>query len=209
MALGDPYAALALLKTRLGITDTNDDASLTSALDAASQTISGYCGRQFNAAGSATARVYYPDSPYTCTVDDISTITGLLVKGDYGNDGTFEITWAATDYSLEPLNGIMGGDAGWPYWRIRAVGSYLFPIWYVPVNAYPRPSVQITANWGWATVPGAVAQACLVLAEEIFKLKDAPFGVANFSEFGAIRVRDNPKVASLLQRYMRDPILIA
>jgi hypothetical protein len=48
-----------------------------------------------------------------------------------------------------------------------------------------------------------------MLAEETFKMKDAPFGVAGFSDFGAVRVRDNPKVMSLLNRYIRTPILTA
>ena len=63
MPIGDSYATLALLKTRLNIANSNtdDDAALTSALAAASLEIEGITGRQFNDAGSATARVYYPD----------------------------------------------------------------------------------------------------------------------------------------------------
>jgi hypothetical protein len=39
------------------------------------------------------------------------------------------------------------------------------------------------------------------LAEELYKLKDAPYGVAGWSQYGAIRVRENPKVAELLADY--------
>jgi hypothetical protein len=32
--------------------------------------------------------------------------------------------------------------------------------------------------------------------------------VAGFTDFGAVRVRENPKVAALLQRYMRTAVLM-
>jgi hypothetical protein len=48
-----------------------------------------------------------------------------------------------------------------------------------------------------------------MLAEETFKLKDAPFGVAGFGDFGVVRVRENPAVARLLAPYKRYPMLVA
>jgi hypothetical protein len=39
-------------------------------------------------------------------------------------------------------------------------------------------------------------------------LKDAPFGVAGFGEFGAVRVRNNPRAMALLQPYRRLPVLV-
>lgn len=205
MALGDPYATLATLKTRLNITDTNDDAAATLALNSASLQIEGVCGRQFNDAGSATARIYYPDSPTTVSVDDFSTTNGLILQADYGNDGVFEFTWLSTNYQVEPINGVFDGTPGWPFYRIRAINQY-YPLWWGPIGA-PRASLQVTAQWGWAAVPAGVQEACLLLAEEIFKLKDAPFGVAGFGAMGAVRVRENPKVMALLERYIRTPIL--
>jgi hypothetical protein len=71
-----------------------------------------------------------------------------------------------------------------------------------------RRAVQITALWGWSAVPDPVKQATLIIAAEQWKLKDAPFGVAGFGEFGPIRVRDNPMAASLLARY-RHPVTAA
>jgi hypothetical protein len=207
LALGDPYATLANLKLRLGISDTNDDTALNNALAAASRAIEGICGRQFNDAGSATARVYYPDSLTEVTVDDFSTTTGLVVAADYSNAGTYTTTITSSNYQLEPLNGIVDGTTGWPYYRIRAIQTW-YPIWYTSIGD-PRTSIQVTAQWGWSAVPAPISEACLMLAEETFKMKDAPFGVAGFSDFGAVRVRDNPKVMSLLNRYIRAPILTA
>lgn len=208
MALGDPYATADDLKARMGIEDTIDDATIDDALDAASRSIEGYCNRQFNVASSATARVYYPDSEYLCTVDDFSTTSGFVLQTDYGFDGVYESTWDSTQYSLEPLNGIVDGQPNWPYWKVRAVRVKWFPIWIPQATVYPSPSVQITAVWGWPSVPSNVRQATLLLAGELLRMKDAPFGVVSFGELGAMRVRDNPKVESLLRRYRRSAPLV-
>ena len=204
MALGDSYATLAALKTRLKILDNNDDARLQSSLDAATDEIEGVTGRQFNDAVTPSARVYYPDSPTLVRVDDFSTITGLVVAVDYSNTGNYSGTIAASNYQVEPLNGIVDGQAGWPFDRIRAINQYL-PLWYGSIGA-PRASVQVTARWGWAAVPASVFEACLILADETFKMVDAPFGVAGFSQYGPVRVRENPKVMALLNGFIRYPI---
>jgi hypothetical protein len=203
LALTDPFATRTELKARLGITDTNDDTPLDNALAAATNSIIGYCGRNFNKNGSAIARPYYTRDACLAIVDDISTTTGLVVQTDDGDDGTYETTWTiTTDFTLEPLGGVRAGEPGWPYWKIRITGNRYFPTW-----GY-RPNLQVTADFGWPAVPSAVKEACLGLAEENFKMKDAPFGVAGFSDFGAVRVRENPKVAALLQRYMRTAVLM-
>ena len=107
MPLGDSYATLAELRSRVGITDatnTTEDAKLTAALAAASRGIEKLCNRQFNLASGATARIYYPDSYMRTTVDDFTSATS--VKTDESNSGVYSITWATTDYQLEPLNGV-------------------------------------------------------------------------------------------------------
>lgn len=206
MGLGDSYATLAEIRSRVGITDaadTADDARLTAALTTASRGIEHetVCGRQFNDAGTASARVYTVDGADLALVDDFSTTTGLVVKTDTAGDGTYATSWASSDYQLEPLNGIVSGMTGWPYWRIRAVGSRRF----VPSA---RATLQVTARWGWSAVPAPVKEACLIVATEIGKLKDAPFGVAGFGEYGAIRVRQNPIAMGMLAPYRRSPVLV-
>jgi len=201
MALGDPYATLVELKTRLGIEDVGDDDQLDDALETVSRGIEKFCRRQFNKATTASARLFYPDRCAMAMVDDFHTTSGLLIATDAGGDGTFETLWSATDYELHPLNGIADGDLGWPYYKIKAVRK-AFPI------GTDRASLQVTAQWGWAVVPGPVHTACLILAEECFKLKDAPFGVAGFGEYGAVRVRQNPMAAAMLAPYRRDPVLV-
>jgi hypothetical protein len=175
MALGDPYATLAEIKSRLGLTDTNDDLKLTNILAAASRGIEKFTGRQFNDAGSATARLYEPADLLCCLVDDFSTTTGLVIATDENDDGVFEVTWTTADYELSPLNGVVDGETGWPYWRIRGLGTKWFPVQRYPVYRYRSASVQVTARWGWTAVPAPVKEACLLATEEAFKLKDAPF----------------------------------
>ncbi|HEY9418391.1 MAG TPA: hypothetical protein VIQ30_26815 [Pseudonocardia sp.] len=204
MALGDPYATRDELKARIDIPDTDDDARLDDALAAASREIETWCDRQFNKATTATARVFQPLHMATVLVDDFHTITDLTIATDSGDDGTYGTAWAAGDYELEPVNGMVSGQSGWPYYRIRAVGSHAFP----RCNRR-RSTVQVTAQWGWAAVPGPVKEACLVIASELFKLGDAPFGVAGFGEFGAVRVHMNSRAQSLLAPYRRNPVLVA
>jgi hypothetical protein len=209
VALGDSYASRAQLKSRLNIpdpSDTQNDAALDSALASASRAIEGTCGRQFNDAGVASARIYYPDDLVTVVVDDFSTTAGLIVAADFSNAGTYSTIIAAANYQLEPLNGVVDGTPGWPYYRIRAIQTW-YPLWLASIG-YPRTSIQITAQWGWASVPNPIVEACLLLAEETFKLKDIPFGIMGSDQYGAVRIRDNPKVSALLYRYIRNPILV-
>jgi len=208
--LGDPYADLVDLQSRLGGTNNSgDDAAMTSALLVVSRGIEKFCHRQFNKATSATARAYGTQSVGTCVlsknvaiVDDFHTTTGLVIATDTSDDGTYATTWATSDRQLEPLNGIVDGETGWPYWLIRAVGSNAFPM------TLRRAPLQVTAQWGWTAVPHAIKEACLVVAEETFKLKDAPFGVANLGEWGVARVKANPMAMAMLAPYRRDAVLV-
>lgn len=201
MTLGASYATTAQLKGYLGITDSTVDSLLTECLSTASRAIEKFCGRQFNDAGATSARVYCPINGYLVKTEDFSTITGLIVKVDTADAGTYDTT--VSDVQAEPLNGVVDGEPGWPFWRLRTVATTTFPTYY------RRAPIQVTARWGWTAVPAGVYQACILLAEEAFKLKGAPFGVASTDQFGPIRVRDNPKVMGWLAPYRLSPVLMA
>jgi hypothetical protein len=204
VALGDSYATLAELKTRLtGIASSLDDNAMTNALAVASRGIEHVCGRQFNKTTSATTRVFYPDNSCRAIVDDFHTTTDLVVKTDDGDDGTYETTWSTSDYQLEPINGILDGESGWPYWKIRAVSGRWFP------TSGRRAPLQVTAQWGWTAVPVAVKEACLAVAQDTFQLRGAPFGVGGNPEWGTFRVRANPMAMSMIAPYSRNPFLVA
>jgi hypothetical protein len=191
MALGDPYVTAAELKTYLNITGATDDALVLQAVNSASRQIERYCGRQFNKTTSATARVYRTDRCDQVQVDDFHTTTGLVIKNDTADDGTYAETWSSSDYVLEPFNGVEDGVTGFPYRKIVAVESTRF-------YTGPRARVEVTAQWGWTAVPDVVKQATYILAAQIFGLKNATLGVAGFGEFGVVRVRDIPQVAALV-----------
>lgn len=205
MTLGANYATLAELRTRVGITDvanTTHDSELTAALDAASRGIEKSCNRQFNDAGSATARIFYPDNDCLAAIDDFISITS--VKTDPSNTGTYTETWATTDYQSEPLNGVVDGESGWPFWQLRAVLNRRFPRVYYD----QRAPLEVTARWGWSAVPASVKQGCLILAEEIYKLRDSPFGVGGYGQFGIVRARENPMVWARIGPYARNMLMV-
>lgn len=189
----------ANLKTHLSITGAQHDTIVANAVNAANQAVVHWTDRDFDkvAVGSETARVFYPENRCLAIVDDFHDTTNLVVKTDEGDDGTYETTWATTDYQLEPLNQRENGITV-PYYRIVAVESRLFP------TLNRRPSVQVTAAWGWTAVPDDVFEATLMLAARLFHRKDSPQGVAGFDQFGAVRLtRTDEDVKLLLHPFIR------
>lgn len=190
------YATVDEVKARFAISDAIDDYLIRKAIKAASRQIDKLCRRRFYADATATPRSFWRDSTIHTYVDEFWTTAGLVIATDQDDDAVFETTWAAADYQLEPLNGVVDGESGWPFSLIRAVEARTFPIG-------KRPSVQVTAKWGWAAIPDDIREATLLSAAELFKLKDAPFGVAGFGEFGAVRIRANPIVLRAISPYKR------
>ncbi len=195
-----PYPTLSKLRRWANITDSGDDDVLDEKLAGAVAEVENYCGRTFLQDSVATARTVWATDGWVLNLPawhDISTTTDLVVKTDGAGDGTFETTWTiSTDFVLEPLNGVGRTGPGHPSTALRAVGTRTW------ARGVRRPGVQITAKWGWAAVPGPVSDAVLLVASESWKLKEAPFGVAGFGDFGVVRVRDNPVVARKLDPYV-------
>lgn len=187
--------ALSELKTALGISGSADDTFLNLAIDAAEKSINDLCGRKFTADSSATARTYRAQ-PYLAVTDDISTLTGLVVKTDTAADGTFDTTWASTDYQVEPLNNLTKGRS---VNNLRAIGSYTYPVY-----GDGQVSVEVTAKWGWPAVPDPVKQATLMMSSRLYGRKASPMGVIGVGDFGPVRIsRTDPDIAALLMDYKR------
>jgi hypothetical protein len=192
------YVALSELKSALGITGSTDDDFLNLAINAAEEAIDDLCGRVFTAAGAASARTYRAQ-PYLAVTDDISTLTGLVVKTDTSGDGAFDTTWSSSDYQVEPLNSLAKGRAAF---NLRAVGNYLFPVY-----GDGLVSVEITAKWGWPSVPNAVKQAALMYSSRLYGRKASVMGVIGVGDFGPVRIsRSDPDIAHLLMDYRRPGI---
>jgi len=203
MAITNGYCSLADVKAAARITDTSDDTLLELSIESASREIDSYTERVFySTGGTPVARVYIPQDIYLVETDDIISVT--TVKSDSAGDGTFDITWTATDFQLEPLNGRAGG-IDTPATRIRAIGDYLWPV-YEPRNVNSnQASVQVTGVFGFATVPTAVRQACILSALRQYKRYESPTGVLGFSDLGAVRVgtKLDPDVERMIQPYRK------
>lgn len=202
MAITNGYATLAQLKRRLNISGTGEDADLEAAIEASSRQIDHVCEQHFYQV--VESRTFVPDNRFEVRFGAWNTLVSVTgVTTDEDGDGTFEVTWSSSDYQLLTDDGTPNVNAApepQPYTRMRAVGAHEFP---PPTGGLNRHDLlRIDGTWGWESTPTAVQEACVILAAETFKLKDAPFGVAGFGEWGAIRVTQNPKAARLLSRYM-------
>tara|TARA_R110002096_G_scaffold40770_3_gene110794 strand:+ start:206 stop:820 length:615 start_codon:yes stop_codon:yes gene_type:complete len=200
MAISNGYATLADVKAAARVTDTFDDGLFEVAIESASRDIDAYCERVFYNAGSLT-RVYIPADIYRLETDDLVSVT--TIKSGTNGDGGFNQTWAATDYQLEPLNGIAGGIVT-PYTRIRAVGDFLWPV-YEPrdINA-GQASVEITGVFGFASIPMAIKQATILASLRAYKRYESPTGVLGFSDVGVVRIgRLDPDVQRLIDPYRK------
>jgi hypothetical protein len=198
MTITDGYCTLQELKAYMGITTVSNDVVLEVAINTASRAIDQHCGRRFAKDTSATARTFEVVDSGSVDVDDFWTTTGLVVKSDDDDDGTFEITWAASEYELKPANGMVSGLTGFPYWRIRAVEARRFP-----TITKRTQVVQVTAQWGWNAVPSAVYQSCLELAKDAFKAREATSSILGNETFGIVRIRQSAMVSAWLEPYCR------
>ncbi len=202
MAIVNGYATLAEVKAAARIDDDIDNSLLETAIESSSRDIDAYTERVFFSTGAtAVARVYIPQDIYLVETDDIISVT--TIKSDSNGDGTFDITWASTDFQLEPLNGLAGGIAT-PATRIRSIGNYLWPV-YEPRNVNSsQASVQVTGVFGFASVPSAIKQATILSSLRAYKRYESPTGVLGFSDMGVVRVgRLDPDVERLVAPYRK------
>jgi hypothetical protein len=196
------YVELEVFKSTADLVHTNFmDGDIRLALNAASRAVDEICSRRFYADADATqVRYYTPHRTDQLYIDDLITLTTL--KTDEGRDGTYENTWATTDYWLGPLNAAADGK---PYTNVTVNPDGDFLLW----PGYTK-SVQVTGKFGWASVPAAVSDATSILAGRFLKrTREAPFGAAETIALGGAAIRltgKDPDVAALLGPYMRHPI---
>ena len=192
MAITNGYCTLADVKAALRITDAVDDSLLEMAVESASRLIDGYAYRYFYNAGTAT-RDFVAEDSYLTIIDDLISISELKTTDEIGSD---YVTWSADDYQLRPVNGKIDGLSV-PYTSILSTDDLLFNI------KGQQALVRVTGVWGWAAVPIAIKQACVIQASRIYKRLDSPLGIAGFGDLGAIRVGRalDPDVEQLVMPY--------
>lgn len=206
MAVVNGYAELDRLKAqmRIPINDTDDDDRMELSIAAASRQIDAHCGRRFWQDSTVVDRQFYADNSRICHIDDVSTLTGLIVKVDDDDDGTFETTLTiTTNFILRPLNAAdMVPVHPWnELVLVDSNGAVSFP-----VHGTGRPGVQVTARFGWPAVPDDVTKACLVQAGLLFKADDASLGAIQFADAGvALRMQNrlHPVAEALLEPYCK------
>lgn len=182
--LVDVEAFKLYVRNELGDLDT---AILTGALLAAESAVNNDCHRVFTVADdTATERRYVGSGRLTLAIHDCAEIDSVDDNGTGLVDGT--------DFQAEPLNNLDDAGDYRPFDLLRRS-----TIWYADVSGFA--TVTVTARWGWAEIPSPVTEAIKILAKDIAANRDVRLGVAGFGEFGAVRVRQNLMVATLIEPY--------
>lgn len=153
-----------------GIPDSEDDTWLEAVINSAEEKLDEWCGwgvGGFNQDTSATPRVFSTrhvsaDGCLLTMPAGFVSVTGLVIETDDNDDGTFETTWAASDYELLPVGNYFGGVDGFPFFQINAVGTKTFP-----TSTTRQGVIRVTATWGWGSVPEAVRTAVKLRASAL------------------------------------------
>lgn len=204
------YCSKEELKSRLQIaqTDTKDDYEIQLAIQSVTDWITTYCGRHFYQ--MSEVRTYRPGNVWNLAIDDLVTCTSLDL--DYDGDGVYEVHWTENvNFQLMRIGDNynahnMGVARPKNYLQVlmgpansNPIGGQWLP-WLWPFTAQNR--VKITGIWGWPDIPPNVTMAALILAADLFKAKDAPWGVAGIGDMGMVKVQSNPWVVELLRGYI-------
>ena len=200
MSISDAYSTTALYKTAFGITASTQDTRIDSVLLAVSRYIEKRCHRFFTQDANVVERLYDPhgrivllDERPAFMVDDISTTTGLVVKLDEDLDGSVadETAWTIdTDFVLWPLNANLGPEAA-PWRAIR------LPSWSSKVFI-DSARLSVTAKFGWAAVPAAIAQATLELTGIV--MTDSPRATMRIQEGVEAVIGASPQAQSIVMQ---------
>jgi len=204
MAITNGYTTLNAIKTFLSIADSSDDTLLEGMIEAASRSIDRIANRRFYLDSTASARQYRAYNNVIAYVDDIGTTASLAVAIDDDGDGVFEISLTQnTDYLLDPLT---ASSLGRPFTQLTMVNTaYVWPVFPGMFSNGLRPGVQVTARWGWPSVPDDIETACQILTADLYKRKDSPGGILGLGDLGAIRMSPLGRdVTAMVRAYKKE-----
>jgi hypothetical protein len=195
------------LKAYIGLTGTAQDNNIDTAIDSACRLIDSICGRKFSQDESVVVKTFTPKSSIYLDTPDISTTTGLIVKLDDNDDGTFETTLILnTDYIVEPTNPrvikITGGTTYYePYNKITILDTRSSERFDPSI----KNNIEITAKWGYSAVPEDIKTATLIQALRYFKRKDTPFNTYGDINTGVSELfsRLDPDVQTILKGHKK------
>lgn len=201
MAITNGYCALSEIKTYIGLSGSGQDTNLESAVESASREIDQYCGRIFYETTSQV-RTYTPTNRYELEVDDISTVTGLVVKLDTTDDGSYDTTLTInTDFIVSPVNRSNVLDQNQPITMLKILDKRSSERFDVDIIN----NVQVTAKYGFSSVPSAIKQATFLQATRLFKRKDSPFSTYGNPQTGTAELfnRFDPDALKLIKGYTK------
>jgi hypothetical protein len=169
---------------------TEDDGLNAQAGAAAVASVGAWAGRTFTwidtATATATVRRFRPWGSGTriLPIDDAAEITAVT---ESGSALTVDV-----GYQAEPFGN--RNDAGdWrPYDRLVRLDQ----CWYTDDV---RPTVTVTAKWGWTTIPAGAVEAVKVLAQDWAQNRNTSFGFGGVTPDGfSVGMRDNPLVVQAI-----------
>ena len=206
MAIVNGYATLTQIKAYMSISDNTDNDLLEDLVESASRSIDRIANRRFYLDSSASARLYRAYSNIFVYVDDIGTTSSLVVAVDENGNGTYSKTLTLnTDYILDPLT---SPSLNRPYTQLTMVSNTeTWPIFPGLTSNGLRPGVQVTARWGWPSVPDDLNMACLILTADLYKRKDAPGGILGLGDLGVVRMSPIGRdVTAMVRAYKKEVI---
>ena len=190
----------------MSISDNTDNDLLEDLVESASRSIDRIANRRFYLDATASARLYRAYSNIFVFVDDIGTTSNLVVAMDENGNGTYSKTLTLnTDYILDPLT---SPSLNRPYTQLTMVSNTeSWPIFPGITSNGLRPGVQVTARWGWPSVPDDINMACLILTADLYKRKDAPGGILGLGDLGVVRMSPIGRdVTAMVRAYKKEVI---
>jgi len=206
MAIVNGYATLTQIKNYMSISDNTDNDLLEDLIESASRSIDRMANRRFYLDVTASARLYRAYSDIFVYVDDIGTTSNLSVALDINGNGTYTKTLTLNqDYILDPLT---ASSLGRPFTQLTMVSNTeTWPIFPGLTQNGLRPGVQVTARWGWPSVPDDINMACLILTADLYKRKDAPGGILGLGDLGVVRMSPIGRdVTAMVRAYKKEVI---
>tara|TARA_R100000654_G_scaffold43561_3_gene69770 strand:+ start:369 stop:1007 length:639 start_codon:yes stop_codon:yes gene_type:complete len=203
------YVSTADVKNYIGLTGSGQDTNIANSILAASRQIDRICRRRFWQDSSVQVKTFTPISNIYLEVPDISTTTGLIVKLDTTDNGTYDKTLTInTDFIVMPTNPkLLGTSAGQhePYTEIRILNTRSSERFDPSIIN----NVQITAKYGFAVIPEAIEQATRIQALRLFKRKDTPFNVFGNEQTGTVELfnKFDPDAMALLKNYRKQDLV--
>lgn len=190
MAIGDPYITRDQLKAVLGIAldDTTENTLIDRAIRGASRAIERRSGWptfwKTTAAETRTIDV-------TRRIVRVRTLGWLFDKILLRNGIASATGFAVAGYSNPVLLPEDAFDEGAPADAIRLPGGGSY-------GSYG--TLDITAQWGWPSVPDDITMATQMQAHRYYNRKGSPEGVAGSAEWGITRIPPlDPDVLSILK----------